>query len=111
MSDRFTGGKRPSTGRRPEPAVAGRLRPPGFLDELTVKLGHVVGRGIDRTIAGRHRLRLRQAGWEHALDASGTEYARGTWPAREGNKLEVLVDGSEALPRMAQDMADATSHV
>jgi phosphatidylserine/phosphatidylglycerophosphate/cardiolipin synthase-like enzyme len=36
---------------------------------------------------------------------------RGTAPPREGNALEVLVDGSEALPRMARDMAAATSHV
>ena len=111
MSDRFTGGERPSTGRRPEPATAGRLRPPGFLDELTVKLGHVVGRGIDRSISGRHRLRLRQVGWEHALDATGTTWARGTFQPRDGNKVDVLVDGSEALPRMARDMGEATSHV
>ena len=113
MSDRFTGGEEPSTGRTSEPAdaTAGQFRPPGFLDEATVKLGHVLGRGIDRTIGGRHRRRLRRVGWEHALDGSGLEYARGTWPAREGNSLEVLIDGSEALPRMAADMAAATSHV
>jgi len=113
MSDRFTGGEETSTGRQPEPAdaTAGQFRPPGFLDELTVKLGHVVGRGIDRTIRGRHRFRLRQAGWEHALDANGTGWAEGTWPPRDGNTIEVLIDGAEALPRMARDMWEATSHV
>ena len=34
-----------------------------------------------------------------------------TAPARDGNTIEVLIDGSEALPRMAGDMAAATSHV
>ncbi len=113
MSDRFTGGEEPSTGRTSEPAdaTAGQFRVPGFLDEATVKLGHALGRGIDRTISGRHRRRLRRVGWDHALDGSGLEFARGTWPAREGNSLEVLIDGSEALPRMARDIAEATSHV
>jgi len=92
MSDPFTGGERPSTGRQSEPAdaTAGQFRPPGFLDELTVKLGHVVGRGIDRTISSRHRFRLRQAGWEHALDADGAGWAEGTWPPRDGNSIEIL---------------------
>jgi phosphatidylserine/phosphatidylglycerophosphate/cardiolipin synthase-like enzyme len=113
MSDPFTGGERPSSPRGPEPADAtpGAIRPPRFLDDLTVKVGHMVGRGIDRTVSGRHRLALRRVGWEHALDASRLEFARGTWPARDGNRVEVLVDGSEALPRMAADMAAAQSHV
>jgi phosphatidylserine/phosphatidylglycerophosphate/cardiolipin synthase-like enzyme len=113
VSERAPGGERPSTGRVSEPvdATAGQLRPPRFLEELTIKAGHLVGRSIDSTIAGRHRLTLRRAGWEHALDVDTPQFARGTWPPREGNRVEVLVDGSEALPRMAADMAAATSHV
>ena len=113
MSDRFTGGEEPSTGRTSEPAdaTAGQFRVPGFLDEATVKLGHALGRGIDRTISGRHRRRLRRVGWDHALDGSGLEFARGDLAGAAGNTLEVLIDGSEALPRMARDIAEATSHV
>jgi phosphatidylserine/phosphatidylglycerophosphate/cardiolipin synthase-like enzyme len=78
---------------------------------FTVGLGHAVGRAIDRATGGRHRRRLRRAGWEHALDVPELGWARGTWPARAGNRIEVLVDGAEALPRMAHDIAAATSHV
>lgn len=103
----------PSTGRSAAPAdaVAGQLRPPRFLDALSVKLGRTLGEEIDRTIRGRHRHSLRRAGREHALDAATAAFARGTAPSRTGNALEVLIDGSEALPRMAADMAAATSHV
>ena len=96
----------PSTGRSSGPAdtVAGPARPPRFLDEATVKIGAALGGRIDQAIRGRHRRRLRRAGWEHALDA--TEIAFRPAPAlREGNSIEVLIDGSEALPRMAADMA------
>ena len=41
----------------------------------------------------------------------GIGYAGGTAPPREGNLVEVLIDGSEALPRMAADLRAATSHV
>ena len=103
----------PSTGRSSGPAdsVAGQFRPPRFLSEATVKLGHALGGRIDSAVANRHRRGLRRVGWAHALDASTTGFAKGTSPPRGGNTLEVLIDGSEALPRMAEDMAAAKSHV
>ena len=103
----------PTTGRSSGPAdsVAGQLRPPRFLDEATAQLGHLLGGRVDNAVRNRHRRRLRRVGWQHALDASALEFARGTAPSRAGNALEVLIDGSEALPRMARDMAAATSHV
>lgn len=70
-----------------------------------------MGGRVDEAVRNRHRRRLRHVGWAHALDARGAEWARGTAPPRKGNALEVLVDGSEALPRMAEEMARATSHV
>jgi len=72
VSDHVPGDEAPTSGRSSGPAdsVAGQLRPPRFLDEATVKVGQVLGRSIDRTIAGRHRRRLRRSGQEHALDAS-----------------------------------------
>src|SRR3954449_13256172 len=112
MTERGTGGDTPSTGRSSGPAdsVAGQLRPPRILEDLGIKLGHTLGREIDRTIRARHRHHLRRVGQGHVLDASTLEFARGT-PARDGNTIEVLIDGSEALPRMAADMAAARSHV
>ena len=113
MSDRFTGGEEPSTGRTSEPAdaTAGQFRVPGFLDEATVKLGHALGRGIDRTISGRHRRDF--AGWGGTMPWTARASSSPAGPGRrvEGNSLEVLIDGSEALPRMARDIAEATSHV
>ncbi len=112
MTDHGTGGDTPSTGRSSGPAdsVAGQLRPPRIVEDLGIKVGKTLGREIDRTIRNRHRRHLRRAGQEHALDASTLDFAQGT-PARDGNTIEVLIDGSEALPRMAADMAAATSHV
>ena len=84
---------------------------PGFLGDLTVKLGHTLGGRVDKAVRNRHRRHLRRAHWAHALDAPGLAFAEGTAPPRAGNTLEVLIDGSEALPRMAAEIAAATSHV
>jgi len=106
MTEHGTGGDTPSTGRSAGPAdsVAGQLRPPRIVEDLGIKFGQALGREIDRTIRNRHRRHLRRVGQEHALDASTFRFALGT-PAREGNTIEVLIDGSEALPRMAADIA------
>jgi phosphatidylserine/phosphatidylglycerophosphate/cardiolipin synthase-like enzyme len=103
----------PTTGRTAGPAdsVAGQIRPPRFLDRFAAELGHVLGRRIDNSVRDRHRRRLQRFGWEHALDASSVAYAQGTAPARRGNSVEVLIDGAQALPAIAAEMAAATSHV
>ena len=91
------------TGRTPRPAdsVAGQVKTPRVLESTTVKLGHAFGERVDRAVQNRHRQRLRHVGWSHALDANDLAYARETFPVRQGNRLDVLVDGSEALPAMA----------
>ena len=102
-----------STGRTPRPAdsVAGALKPPRFLESTTVKLGHAIGQRLDQAVRHRHRQRLQHVGWAHALDAGGLAFANGTFPAREGNRLDVLVDGSEALPTIAEELARAESFI
>jgi phosphatidylserine/phosphatidylglycerophosphate/cardiolipin synthase-like enzyme len=102
-----------ATGRTPRPAdsVASALKTPRFLEPATVKLGHAFGDRLDRLTRRRSRQRLRHVGWEHALDASKLGFAHGTFPAREGNRLDVLVDGSEALPAIAAEVARAESYV
>jgi len=102
-----------STGRTPRPAdsVAGPSTTPRFLESATVKLGHAFGERLDQAVRSRHRQRLKHVGWTHALDASGLAYARGTFPARAGNRLDVLVDGSEALPAIATELARAESFI
>ena len=101
------------TGRTPRPAdsVAGSATAPRFLESTTVKLGHAFGERLDQAVRSRHRQRLKHVGWERALDASGFDFARGTFPARQGNRLDVLVDGSEALPAIAAELARAESFV
>jgi phosphatidylserine/phosphatidylglycerophosphate/cardiolipin synthase-like enzyme len=96
---------------RPADSVAAKLKAPRFLESATVKIGHAFGERIDNAVRSRHRGRLRRVGWEHALDASELRFAEGTFPAREGNAFEVLVDGAEALPAIAAEIARAESSV
>ncbi len=70
-----------------------------------------VGDRVGNVVRAHHRRRLAAVGWGGALDAP-----RGGWAGREptpraGNSLEVLVDGAEALPRIAAAIRDATRHV
>ncbi|HEX5246901.1 MAG TPA: phospholipase D family protein [Gaiellaceae bacterium] len=61
---------------------------------------------------GHHRRRLSRIGHERVLDASESGWAEtATFPARAGNRVELLVDGSAALPRIAADVEAARSHV
>ena len=104
---------RTATGRTPRPAdsVASKLKAPRFLESATVKVGHAFGERIDDAVRSRHRSRLRHVGWERALDVSELGFANGTFPPRQGNALELLVDGSEALPAIAAELARAESYV
>jgi phosphatidylserine/phosphatidylglycerophosphate/cardiolipin synthase-like enzyme len=71
----------------------------------------LVGEGITRAIRVHHRRRLRRVSWEHVLDAPAGGWAGGDPPPRTGNALEVLVDGAEALPRIAAELTRAQRHV
>lgn len=97
--------------RRPADSVPGASPTPRFLESATVKIGHALGEGIDRGVRSRHRQRLRHFGWQKAVDASELAFASGGFPARPGNTLDVLVDGSEALPAMAEELSRAQSYV
>src|SRR5919199_291604 len=76
-----------------------------------MQLDDRVGDAIERAIRAHHRRRLRRIGWEHALDATGPGWASGKPPPRAGNAAEILVDGAEALPRVAEELRRAESHV
>lgn len=62
------------------------------------------GQGIEATIGAHHRRRLRRLGYLYQLEppADGSLWAAGASPPREGCALEVLIDGVEALPRIAE---------
>ena len=71
-----------------------------------------VGDAAEWLVRSHHARRLRRLGWDHALDPpAGELWAAGDPPPRDGCSVEVLVDGSEALPRLADELARAASHV
>ncbi|MDX6517189.1 MAG: hypothetical protein QOF50_35 [Gaiellaceae bacterium] len=75
------------------------------------RLDSAVGEALDSAVKGHHRRRLGKLGWEHALDAADAGWAAGDPPPRAGNSVEVLIDGEEALPRMAEVLRGAQSYV
>jgi phosphatidylserine/phosphatidylglycerophosphate/cardiolipin synthase-like enzyme len=79
--------------------------------EVLLSAECVLGEAISEQIRRHHRRRLRRLGWEHALDAEGPGWAVGEPPPRPGNAIDVLIDGVEALPVIASELAAARSHV
>jgi phosphatidylserine/phosphatidylglycerophosphate/cardiolipin synthase-like enzyme len=78
---------------------------------IGVAAGHAIGRTVDRVVVDHHVRRLRKVGWGHAFDAPAGGWADGGMPPREGNSVEVLIDGAEFLPLAAEELAKAQSHV
>ncbi|HSC72745.1 MAG TPA: phospholipase D family protein [Gaiellaceae bacterium] len=81
---------------------------------MNVKLAVDKGFGdiAEWLVRSHHGRRLRRLGWDRALDPPGDAlWAAGDPPPRDGCSVEVLVDGSEALPRLAEELASARSHV
>src|SRR3954451_16109745 len=71
-----------------------------------------IGDGIERAMIHHHLRRLRRHGQTAALaPASEGLWARTAAPPRFGNSLEVLIDGENALPRMADAIRGAKRHV
>lgn len=68
------------------------------------------GDAVTAQLRRHHRRRLRRIGWEHALDPPAGGWADSA-AVRRGNSLELLVDGAEALPRIAAALEEARSHV
>jgi len=80
----------------------------GSIDRLDDKLGS----GIERLVRTHHRRRLTRAGWRHALEPpSDGLWCAGDPPARDGNRVEVLIDGEQALPQLEAAIAEAQASV
>ena len=76
------------------------------------RLDQIVGNAVESVVVAHHRRRLGRIGWGAALDPVGeSRWADGEPDPRGGCSLEVLVDGSEALPRIAEDLERAESSV
>ena len=78
---------------------------------LGLAAGHTVGAAVDHVVVNHHERRLRKVGWGHALETPAGGWADGVIPPREGNSVQVLIDGSEFLPLAAEEIAAAQSHV
>jgi len=71
------------------------------------------GQALERAVRDRHKRRLRRAGRYEQLDppADGSLWCAGEPPPRAACELQVLVDGAQALPRIAAALEAARSHV
>jgi phosphatidylserine/phosphatidylglycerophosphate/cardiolipin synthase-like enzyme len=69
------------------------------------------GDQVTLQICRHHRRRLRRIGWSRALEPPAGGWAAGEPPMRPGNAVEVLVDGAQALPAIAEELRRARSHV
>ena len=71
-----------------------------------------VGDGIERAMIHHHLRRLRRHGQLAAIaPATDGLWAQTAVPPRHGNSLEILIDGENALPRMAEAIRGAKRHV
>jgi phosphatidylserine/phosphatidylglycerophosphate/cardiolipin synthase-like enzyme len=77
------------------------------------QLDRAAGLGIDALVRAHHRRRLRRVGRGAQLEPpdDGRLWAAGDPSPRRGCKLEILIDGAEALPRISQALDAAHSDV
>ncbi|HZT17623.1 MAG TPA: phospholipase D family protein [Gaiellaceae bacterium] len=76
------------------------------------RIDDVVGDAIERILVGHHRRRLTRLGRRAQFDPPPDGlWCAGDPPPRDGNAVEVLVDGAEALPRLERDLGEATTQV
>src|SRR4051794_6254580 len=82
---------------------------PAWFTQLDDRLGD----GIEAVLRWRHRRRLRRLGWADALEPSNADdisAPHGT-PTRDGNAVDVLIDGAEALPSIEEAILAARRSV
>lgn len=70
-----------------------------------------MGSQISGQICSHHRRRLSKIGWQDALTPPIGGWAESDSSVRAGNAIEILIDGSRALPAIADELSRATSHI
>jgi phosphatidylserine/phosphatidylglycerophosphate/cardiolipin synthase-like enzyme len=77
------------------------------------RVDEFVGQATERAIAAHHRRRLARIGQSgsYAPPQDGSLWAAGDPAPREGCSLEVLIDGEQALPRIAAAIDGARRYV
>ncbi len=76
---------------------------------LLARVDAAVGDRIEALVRAQHRRRLARAGW--GFEPSRSLWADGDPPPRRGNDVEILIDGASFLPRLAEELSRAESHV
>jgi phosphatidylserine/phosphatidylglycerophosphate/cardiolipin synthase-like enzyme len=69
------------------------------------------GDQVTSQICRHHQRRLQRIGWSRARHPPSGGWAAGDPPSRSGNSIEVLIDGAQALPEIAQQLRQAHAHV
>jgi phosphatidylserine/phosphatidylglycerophosphate/cardiolipin synthase-like enzyme len=81
-------------------------------DDTVGRIDARAGDAIEWVVRTKHRLRLRRHGRLGALEPQGSElWAGGDPPPRPGCSLDVLIDGADAFPQIAEAIAGARDHV
>jgi phosphatidylserine/phosphatidylglycerophosphate/cardiolipin synthase-like enzyme len=78
---------------------------------LLVPVEFWFGNQVTQQICRHHRRRLRRIGWSRALEPPVGGWSAGEPPMRPGNAVDVLIDGAQALPAIAEALRQARSHV
>jgi phosphatidylserine/phosphatidylglycerophosphate/cardiolipin synthase-like enzyme len=79
--------------------------------DVVERVDQALGDLLERLVVSHHRRRLRSHGWLHALDAEPGGWAEDDPPPRDGNGLDVFVDGTEAIPAIAEAIVGAESSI
>jgi phosphatidylserine/phosphatidylglycerophosphate/cardiolipin synthase-like enzyme len=80
--------------------------------DLRLAVDKAIGNATERLVRAHHARRLHKLGWDRALDPPDNAlWAAGDPPPRSGCGVEVLIDGADALPRLASELETARSHV
>ena len=69
-----------------------------------------IGAAIEKANRRHHIRRLTRLGWDRALRGDGKGWGSGTVP-RDGNRLQVHIDGTSALPAIVAAVRGARSFV
>jgi phosphatidylserine/phosphatidylglycerophosphate/cardiolipin synthase-like enzyme len=81
------------------------------VEQATDPFDAAFGNWLEARICNHHRRRLRRLGKGYVLDPPPGLWLAGDPPPREGNRVEILIDGEEALARLQDDLLAARSHV
>jgi phosphatidylserine/phosphatidylglycerophosphate/cardiolipin synthase-like enzyme len=79
---------------------------------LVGRFDQMLGHGVEAAVTLKHRRRLAKLGWARVFAPSTPGvFAGGDPPPRPGCQLEVLIDGANALPEIAEAIAGAKRFV